>query len=314
MSSIRRKVELNPQTSGGDAFQISGKARMIGSTRTGSNEQYGTSQAASSSISGRELNRDALTVVRDRNQLPARDSAGANQTTRVSGTAQRLGGFGVSGSASGSGSSAGSRNNTLDSRTGGRAQVTTNVTMGGYQQVGEGEMVRSGGSGRLGIYTEKSNIPTATSGERRKIKIETEKVNIPTAPTGGRRKIKIETEKVNIPKPVTKGRRVIRIEGEKEDQADMNLRDRSQEKEKVPIEKLPDHTECQRRIRELEAIIREQEKEINTLILEHEKEIKQKDAEFNKMVAEYEKKLKEKEDEFNKRYATIFFQLFLHEF
>ena len=273
-----RQVETSP---GGEDFQISGKVRMVGSTRTGSNEQFGTSQGASSSISGRELNRDALTVVRDRNQLPARDSAGTNQTARISGTAQRFGGFGVSGNASGSGSSAGSRNNTLDSR--GRAQVTSNVTSGGYQQYGN-EMVRTGGRGAL--------------------KIEVEKTNIPTQPTGERRKIKIETEKVNIPKPVTKGRRVIRIEGEKEDQAESNLRDRSQEKEKV-VETKVDHSECQRRIRELEAIIREQEKEINTLVLEHEKEIKQKDAEFNRMVAEYEKKLKEKEDEFNKRYAQL---------
>ena len=213
-----RKVELNPQTSGGESFQVSGKARMVGSTRTGSNEQFGISQGASSSISGRELNRDALTAVRDRNQLPARDSAGANQTTRVAGSSLRFGGFGASGSASGSGSSMGSRNNTIEqtsTRTQagqGGAQVTTNVASGGYTQMGD-EMVRTGGRGKLGIYTEKVNVPQETSGERRKIKIETEKVNIPTQPTGGRRKIKIETVKENIPKPVTKGRRVIRIEG-----------------------------------------------------------------------------------------------------
>ena len=68
-----RQVETSPQSSGGEELQVSSKSRVIGSARNGSNEKLDISQAAVSSVSGRELNRDALTVVRDRNQLPARD-------------------------------------------------------------------------------------------------------------------------------------------------------------------------------------------------------------------------------------------------
>ena len=96
-----RKVQLNPQTSGGDAVNFSAKVKTIGSTRTGGNDRFAITQGASSSISGRELNRDALTQVRDRNQLPARGGAsGESQTTNVSRTVQRFG-FGSSGSGSG---------------------------------------------------------------------------------------------------------------------------------------------------------------------------------------------------------------------
>ena len=56
-----RKVQLNPQTSGGDAVKSSTKVKMIGSTRTGSNDRFAITQGASSSVSGRELNLDALT-------------------------------------------------------------------------------------------------------------------------------------------------------------------------------------------------------------------------------------------------------------
>ena len=96
-----RKVQLNPQTSGGDAVNFSAKVKTIGSTRTGGNDRFAITQGASSSISGRELNLDALTQVRDRNQLPARGGAsGESQTTNVSRTVQRFG-FGSSGSGSG---------------------------------------------------------------------------------------------------------------------------------------------------------------------------------------------------------------------
>ena len=112
-----RQVRLNPQASGNQVVQSSTtKVRTIGSTRNGSKDKFMTSQAASSSISGRELNRDALTqVVRDRNQVLARDSAnaGGSQTTKISRT--RIG-LGSSGSSSGNG--------TQNSRMGGNAGLT----------------------------------------------------------------------------------------------------------------------------------------------------------------------------------------------
>ena len=296
-----RFVGLNPQTSGGNyAGSSTTKGRTIGSTRTGGNDNFVLNQGASSSFSGRELNRDALTSVRDRNQIPAR-------------------GLG----AAGSGTS--SRTSQL-----GRAQVTTNVSMGGgYEQVSNDEVVRRGGAGRLRIDTEKVNIPTtsseqykfkseyeksniptrsseqnkiriidekvniptASSNERNKIKIVNEKVNIPVANSRERRKIKIETVKENIPKPVAKGRRRIFIEGEKEDQPEGNLRDRQQVAEKpIQLDKktLKEQLipiwiqECKvkdsgrftikgdnRRIKELEARIAELEK----IIVEKDKEI-----------------------------------------
>ena len=38
-----RKVQLNPQTSGGDAVDFSAKVKTIGSTRTGGNDRFARS-------------------------------------------------------------------------------------------------------------------------------------------------------------------------------------------------------------------------------------------------------------------------------
>ena len=145
--------------------------------------------------------------------------------------------------------------NTKETVTKGGAKITTNVTMGGYEALENGQMVRTGSRGalkiktekvnvpeqttggrrKIGIYTEKVNIPEQPTHDRRKIHIETQKVNVPTQPTGerrkigiytekvnipeqpthDRRKIHIETQKVNVPKPVNEGRRVYKIEGSK---------------------------------------------------------------------------------------------------
>ena len=95
-----RRIQLNPQTSGGEDVKSSTKVKKIGSTRTGSKEKFVATSGTSATVSGRELNRDALTIVRDRNQLPARDSSknsGGNQISKESRTVQRFG-FGASGS------------------------------------------------------------------------------------------------------------------------------------------------------------------------------------------------------------------------
>ena len=129
-----RRVRLNPQTSGGDTVTSSTKVKTIGSTRTGSKEKFGISQGASTQISGRELNRDAWTIVKDRNQLPGRDTnAGASQTTKVSRTIQRTG-FGSSGSAIGN----------QNSRTGGEMTVQSTSRFGaGASGSGSGMAVQS---------------------------------------------------------------------------------------------------------------------------------------------------------------------------
>ena len=102
-----RRIQLKPQTSGGEEVKSSTKVRTIGSTRNGSKDRFAVTQGASDSVSGRELNRDALTIVRDRNQLPVRDSSntGGNQvsietrTVQVTSRLQRTGSSGSSGSA-----------------------------------------------------------------------------------------------------------------------------------------------------------------------------------------------------------------------
>ena len=97
-----RKVQLKPQGSGGEVLKSS-KVKTIGSTRTG--ERFGISQT-SATVSGRELNRDALTSVKDRIQLPGRDSASGMNQSSISRTVQR---FGVSGSGSSLTAQGGSR-------------------------------------------------------------------------------------------------------------------------------------------------------------------------------------------------------------
>ena len=128
-----RRVQLNPQTSGGDSIKTSTKVRTIGSTRTGSKEKFGISQGASATVSGRELSREAVTKVRDRTQLLGRDAnnSGESQTTKVSRT--RFG-FGSSGNESGN----------QNSRIGGGMTVQSSSRFGAGGASGSGSGSGSG--------------------------------------------------------------------------------------------------------------------------------------------------------------------------
>ena len=157
-----RRVRLNPQTSEHEVVQSSTtKVRTIGSTRNGSKDKFVTSQAASSSISGRELNRDALTqVVRDRNQVPARGSAnaGGNKTTQISKTT-RLG-------IGSSGSSNSNQNSRMSGNKGMTVQTTSRFGAGatGSQNGSRGNS-RDGRGNNTGLTTQSgARFGTGASG------------------------------------------------------------------------------------------------------------------------------------------------------
>jgi hypothetical protein len=158
----QRRIQLNPQASGNEVVQSSTtKVRTIGSTRNGSKDKFVTSQAASSSISGRELNRDALTqVVRDRNQVPARGSAnaGGNKTTQISKTT-RLG-------IGSSGSSNSNQNSRMSGNKGMTVQTTSRFGAGatGSQNGSRGNS-RDGRGNNTGLTTQSgARFGTGASG------------------------------------------------------------------------------------------------------------------------------------------------------
>ena len=80
----RRIAKGVPQEGGNEMITKTSRIRMIGST--GGEGNYITQQESSSFAGDRRLDRDALTVVRDKNQMPVRASAGMGQTTSLSKT------------------------------------------------------------------------------------------------------------------------------------------------------------------------------------------------------------------------------------